>query len=332
MITFSIAFQSNKKPHEYEALADLVDHYGFDVVSVYNDLLFQPALGPLILMARRLKRAHVGFAALNPYTVHPVEIAGQIAMLDMVSQGRAYLGLVRGAWLDQIGVATTQPVQTLRETALVVQYLLAGNTGGFNGEIYQLAEGVKLNYAPYRTHVPLMIGTWGKQTAKLAGEIADEVKIGGSANPAVVGWLRQFIAQGERLAGRLEKTVGVCLGAVTVVDEDRSAARAWVRREAAMYLPVIAPLDPTIDDPEWMERVMLLDKHKDYEAISKLISDEMLDRFTIAGNAHDIIEHVERLQTEGCTRVEFGTPHGLVSERGIRILGEKVLPHFNKAQ
>ena len=30
----SIAFQSNKAPSEYEALAMLVDGYGFDVVSV----------------------------------------------------------------------------------------------------------------------------------------------------------------------------------------------------------------------------------------------------------------------------------------------------------
>ena len=325
---FSIAFQSNKTPQEYEALATLVDHYAFDVVSVYNDLLFQPALGPLILMARKLRQAQVGFAALNPYTTHPVEIAGQIAMLDLVSEGRAYLGLVRGAWLDQIGVQSARPMQTLRESAEVVQYLLAGKTGGYAGQIYQLADGVKLNYTPYRTHVPLMIGTWGKQTAKLAGEIADEVKIGGSANPDVVGWLRQFIAEGERQAGRPHGAVGVCLGAVTVVDEDREAARAWVRREAALYLPVVAPLDPTIDDPEWLARIIALDKQKDYATISTMISDDMLNRFAFAGNANDIIAQVERLQAAGCTRVEFGTPHGLISERGIRILGEQVLPYF----
>ena len=46
----------------------------------------------------------VGPAALNPYTLHPVEIAGQIAALDAVSNGRAYLGLVQGAWLDELGL------------------------------------------------------------------------------------------------------------------------------------------------------------------------------------------------------------------------------------
>ena len=40
--------------------------------------------------------------ALNPYTLHPMEIAGQIAVLDLATHGRAYLGLARGSWLDQL--------------------------------------------------------------------------------------------------------------------------------------------------------------------------------------------------------------------------------------
>ena len=48
----SIAFQSDKRPDEYRELARLAERSGFDVVSVYNDLFFQPAIYPLLLMAR----------------------------------------------------------------------------------------------------------------------------------------------------------------------------------------------------------------------------------------------------------------------------------------
>src|SRR5262249_6300705 len=72
-IAFGVAFQSNKSPAEYRALAEMADRYPFDVVSVYNDLLFQPALGPLLWMAPLLHRARLGPAALNPYTTHPIE-------------------------------------------------------------------------------------------------------------------------------------------------------------------------------------------------------------------------------------------------------------------
>lgn len=327
---FSIAFQSDKTPREYEALAELVDGYAFDAVSVYNDLMFQPALGALVLMARKLHKAQVGFAALNPFTLHPVEIAGQAAVLDLVSDGRAYLGLVRGAWLDQIGVEARKPMQTLREAVLVVKHLLARNAAAFEGEVFKIAANTTLHYAPLRSNVPIMIGTWGKQTAVMAGELADEIKVGGSANPLMVNVLSPALREGERRANRASHTVGLCLGAVTVVDEDRMAAREKVRREAALYLPVVAALDPTLNDPEWLARVQALDAQKDYAGISAMISDDLLDKFAFAGDANDIIVQVERLIDAGATRVEFGTPHGIDSVRGIQLLGEKVLAHFSK--
>ncbi len=323
---FSIAFQSNKTPAEYEALADLVDTYGFDVVSVYNDLLFQPALGPLILMARRLRHAQIGPAALNPFTIHPVEIAGQAAFLDMISNGRAYLGLARGAWLEQIGVESRRPVQALREAALIVQHLLRRDPAAFEGDVFRLTAGTGLNYTPARDRVPIMIGTWGRQTAAMAGQVADEIKIGGSANPAMVGYLAPALRKGEEMAGRQAGSVGVCLGAVCVVDEDRAAARDYVRHDLALYLPVVARLDPTLNDPDLLAALQAADARRDHAAIRAMISDDILDRFAFAGAPADIIRQVERLIDAGATRVEFGTPHGLTPSTGIRLLGAKVLP------
>ena len=48
---------------------------------------------------------------MNPYTLHPVEIAGQIAFLDAVSGGRAYLGLSPGAWLASVGITQARPLR-----------------------------------------------------------------------------------------------------------------------------------------------------------------------------------------------------------------------------
>jgi len=324
---FGIAFQSNKTPSEYQALADQVDRYGFDVVSVYNDLLFQPALGPLLLMAPRLRRAQVGAAALNPYTVHPLEIAGQTALLDLVSGGRAYLGLVRGAWLDRLGIEPVRPRQTLREAVELVRHLLRRDSRAYEGQVFQLAANTCLQYEPVRPAVPIMIGTWGKETARVAGQVADEVKIGGSTNGAMVQALRPFIAEGARQAERAEDAVGVCLGAVTVVDEDRERARALARQEVALYLPVVAPLDPSTD-PEWLARLRTAERDQGAAGVADLITDEVLERFAFAGNPADVIRQVERIIHAGAARVEFGTPHGTHPPTAIRLLGEQVLPYF----
>ena len=283
-------------------------------MSVYNDLFFQPALGPLLYLAQHTRGARLGPAALNPNTVHPVEIAGQIALLDSATGGRAYLGLARGTWLEAIGLRTDRPIARLRETIEVVRYLLKGHTHGYAGEIFAIAPGGQLHYQRIRDEVPIVVGTWGERTARALSPLVDEIKVGGTANPRMAERMRQWVPS----------TTGVCVGAVTVVDRDRAAARALARREVAMYIAVVAELDVTLADPEWVERIR--GHGHDYAGISNDISDAMLDRFAFAGSPDDIARQVHDLRAAGATRVEFGTPHGLDAEMGIRLLGSEVLP------
>jgi 5,10-methylenetetrahydromethanopterin reductase len=263
------------------------------VISVFHDLLFQPAIFPLLTIAAATERVRLGPAALNPSTLHPVELAGQAAALDLASGGRAYLGLVAGAWLDRLGLDERRPVERMREAVEVVRRLLAGDRNGYAGEHFTLAPGSGLEYEPVRTQIPLMIGTWKPRMAALAGEVADEVKIGGCANPDMVRLMREWIGNDD---------VGIVVGAVTVVAEDGAAARERARREVEMYLEVVGGLDPTIDGPP------------------------PLEKFTIAGTPQEVAEHALRLFDAGVKRVEFGTPQGLDTAAGVDLLCDRVLP------
>ncbi|CAA9545417.1 MAG: hypothetical protein AVDCRST_MAG33-403 [uncultured Thermomicrobiales bacterium] len=327
----SIALQGDKPLARYGELAALAEGYGFDGVSVYADLGFQPAIGPLIEVARATSRVRVGPAALNPYLLHPVEIAGQIAQLDAVSNGRAYLGIARGAWLDTLGVTDDRHLTRLREAVAVVRHLLSGQEDGYTGEVYRLPVGRLFRYPVLRPAVPILIGAWGPKMLAVAGEIADEVKVGGSTNPDLVGEIRRRLAVGEERAGRLPGSVAVCFGAVTVVDEDGQRARAYVRREAARYLPVVAPMDPTVAIPEatLMEIQRLVDADRLDDA-AMLVPDDLLDRFAFAGTPEQVVTQAERLFTAGVDRIEFGTPHGLTEDGGLRLLGERVLPALRR--
>jgi 5,10-methylenetetrahydromethanopterin reductase len=230
---------------------------------------------------------------LNPLTLHPVELAGQAAALDLASGGRAYLGLVAGAWLDRLGLDGSRPVERMREAVAIVRRLLAGDRSGFAGEHFTLAPGTGMEYEPARREIPLLIGTWKPRMAALAGEVADELKIGGCANPDMVRLMRRWIGNDD---------VGIVVGAVTVVDEDGEAARERARQAVEMYLEVVGGLDPTIDGPP------------------------PLERFTIAGTPEEVAAHTRALFDAGVKRVEFGTPQGLTTARGVELLCDRVLP------
>jgi len=327
----SIALQGDKPLARYGELAALAEGYGFDGVSVYADLGFQPAIGPLLEVAKATSHVRVGPAALNPYLLHPVEIAGQIAQLDAVSEGRAYLGLVRGAWLETLGLTDDRPLTRIRETVDVVRHLLAGREDGYQGELYRLPAGRVFRYPVLRPDIPILIGAWGPKMLALAGEIAEEVKVGGSTNPDLVAEVRRRLAVGEERAGRSLGSVGICFGAVTVVDEDGPKARAYVRRDVARYLPVVAPMDPTVEIPtaRLAEIQRLVDADRLDDA-AELVPDDTLDRFAFSGSPEQIVAQAQSLFAAGVTRIEFGTPHGLTADSGVRLLGEQVLPALRR--
>jgi len=327
---FGIGLRGNLGVGEYGKLGRLAEDLGFEVVSVFNDLGDQPALPALLEVAAATDRIMIGPACLNPFTLHPVEIAGQVSALDAASAGRAYLGLAKGAWLASIGIAQARPVRALREAAGVVRALLADDRSGYRGEVFRLEPGVHLDFDMVRSQVPLLIGGWGLRTVALAGEIADELKVGGSANPGLVPVMRSRIAAGEARAERRSMPARIVLGAVTVVDEDGEAARDLARSAVAAYFEVVARLDPTIDLPRGLvESMSLLLQAGDRAAAGRLIPDHLLDRFAFCGTPMQVARQVRDVFDAGAARIEFGSPFGLDQESGLRLLGEGVLPQFH---
>ncbi|HEY3878173.1 MAG TPA: LLM class flavin-dependent oxidoreductase [Trebonia sp.] len=308
-------------------MAAAAEAHGFDVVSVFADLLYQPPLPALLEMAAATSRVRLGPACLNPYTLHPYEIAGQAAMLAAASSGRGYLGLARGAWLDAVGLAQARPLTRLREAAAVVRALLSGDDSGFTGREFRLAPGTRLRY-PLPPRVPaLLLGVWGPRGTALAGQVADELKIGGTASPAVVRQARARLAVASAAAGRAAGSVRVVAGAVTVVAEDGAAARRLARTEVAMYLAVVGALDSAETLPEGLlPRVTDLVKAGDDAAAGALIPGDVLDRFAFSGTPGQVAEQARAVIEAGAGRVDFGTPHGLTAAGGVRLLGTRVLP------
>lgn len=326
-VEFGLGLQGDKRPGDYAALAVMAESHGFDVVSVFGDLMFQPPIGPLLEMAAATSRVRLGAACWNPYSMHPYEIAGQVASLDLVSRGRAYVGLARGSWLEEVGITQTRPATYVEEAIAVIRALLAGDDSGVSGEVFRLSAGTRLRYRPERPSVPFLVGGWGARMVAVAGRIADEVKVGGTANPDLVEVIRSRLAAGASSAGRDVGDIGIVVGAVTVVAEDAVVARSRARTEVAMYLDVVAELDPTVDVPaELLAGVRQRLAAGDNGGAGALLPDELLDRFAFSGTPEQVAKQAQRLIDAGVSRVEFGTPHGLADADGVELLGSRVLP------
>ena len=168
--------------------------------------------------------------------------------------------------------------------------------------------------------MPLLIGTWAPRLAAYAGTVADEVKVGGTANPDLVPIIRERIGNDR---------VGIVAGAVCVVDEDGQAARRRARAEAALYFGTVAGLDPTLGVSDTVLReVERLVRAGDAATAGALIPDDALDRLAFSGTPEHVVRQVEALFDAGARRVELGTPHGLTDRRGVELLAARVAPAF----
>lgn len=332
MTRISIAFQTDKPLSAYGPLAAAAEACGFDTITVYNDMLYQPAWLPLLEMAYATRHVQLGVAAVNPFTCHPINIAGNIALIDEASHGRAYLGVARGAWLDFVGVHPTRPVTALQEALRCVRHLLRRDPAPLPGDHFPLTGGDSLRWEVLRPNIPFLLGTWGEQTIRACVSEIGEVKIGGSANPGVIPYFRRIIDSAATAAGGKSADVAIAIGAVCVVDDDGDAARALAKREVALYLPVVAGLDPSLAlEPELLERIKDAAARYDFDSAGALISDDLLRCFAFAGAPGEVADHALSLFAAGADRVEFGTPHGMSPKRGLELLGEQVVPMVHHA-
>lgn len=321
--TVSLGLQTGNDAAGYARLAAAAESYGFDGISVFADLGFQPPAAPLALIAANTTRVRIGAACQNPILLHPVEIAGQLATLDMLSGGRAYGGLARGAWLRGFALPAQDAVGRLSECVAIIRAVLAGDDSGFDGSHFTIPAGFRLRFPVRRERVELLIGTWGRRTAALAASLAvDEVKVGGTANPDMVRLMRTWLGP----------DVGLVAGAVTVCDADSAAARTHARREVAIYLDVVAGLDPTVRVPP-DELTRLRDRLRvgDVAGAAASIGNQTLSRFAFAGTPDEIADQANALYAAGATRIEFGTPHGIEPLHGLVLLGQRTLPALNRA-
>ncbi len=171
---FSLRINNDLPVRDYVALAQAAERAGFDQFWVSNDLFLRSAPVILTAIAGATERIGIGTCILNPYTIHPAEIAMFAATLDEWSGGRFHLGLAAGAaeFLKWVGLPQTAPLDTTRRAMVAIRTVLNGGRGGdpaWTDDAY-LRFGT-----PGERQIPIYLGAFSPRMLGLAGELADGV-------------------------------------------------------------------------------------------------------------------------------------------------------------
>ncbi|MEP6651453.1 MAG: LLM class F420-dependent oxidoreductase [Lapillicoccus sp.] len=142
-----------------------------DMVEGYTALAFA---------AGQTSRIELGTLVTGVTYRHPGLLAKTVTSLDVLSGGRAWLG-IGAAWNEEehrgLGVpypATKERFERLKETLQICLQMWAGDESPYAGEHYQLERPLNVPQSLRRPHPPILIGGGGeKKTLRLVAQYAD---------------------------------------------------------------------------------------------------------------------------------------------------------------
>jgi len=300
-------FSPGMAPAEHQELARLVEAAGFDRLGLSDVVLWPDTFVVQALCAQATERVEIGSMVSNPYVRHPAVLAAAVAHLHELSGGRAFVGLGVGAGLDAVGLVPDRPVPTLRDTLTVLRALLAGERVTYEGPVLSLRDAALRR--PPSSPIPLAVGTRSERVAELAGELADRALVGARyLSPAFAAQYRGWVAAGRERADRPAGAVELAPRLTLCCSHDAEAARRTQRRDTAEFLVMLRPADLDVAPERLAAIEEALARHEgwyfDPEAyhppeLDELVTDDLVDHFSISGSPRDTVAHFARLRDLG---------------------------------
>jgi probable F420-dependent oxidoreductase len=195
-----------------EALTEVVhaEELGFDSVWMeehhgVKDHYWPSPLPVLAGFATRTSRLLLGTDILVFPFYHPVRLAEDVALLDVMSDGRFVFGTAIGYKPDEFALYET-PLEKrgarFEEGLRLIKALWTKDMVTFKGTYYT-AENVRIEPKPQSVpHPPIWIGGWGKLTLRRAATLADNWLPGPTADLARLSEGKQQFLANRAAAGR----------------------------------------------------------------------------------------------------------------------------------
>ena len=188
----------------------IAESLGYELVATGE--AWGPSTVPwMTLLAANTERIQIGTSILNVYSRSPGAIAQEFAALETISGGRMVCGL--GSSGHRViehfhGVPFKKPLRRIREYVEVINTLIKGERLNYQGELFAMQRGFRLDYDRPRSHVPIYIAAITPKSIRQTGEIADGI--------FPIHWpkgrfatLRQSLSDASAAAGRAADAVAI---------------------------------------------------------------------------------------------------------------------------
>ena len=289
----------------------------------------------LALCATQTTRLRLGTAVSNMVYRDPSVLANSVATVNEISQGRAVLGLGTGDGpVYSLGRSATKLAE-FEQGLRTIRDLVRGKSISVPRGKERQAEG-RVNLRVGKLPVPIYISAEGPRSLRVAGRVADGVILGSGFDLRVLDWAREQVAEGAREAGRNPSEIDIMPAGMICVDDDSNRARSLLRSRLAnrahhnfrFTLETVPP-----DEVAGVKRFMAgfdISKPLEERIDPNLVTDYLVQRFTIAGTPQECVQHVQQLAEAGVRRLLLTPPEAIYSQI-LEAWGRRVITHITAA-
>jgi alkanesulfonate monooxygenase SsuD/methylene tetrahydromethanopterin reductase-like flavin-dependent oxidoreductase (luciferase family) len=245
--------------------------------------------------------ARVVPTAVSPYLRHPMPTAMQMATLAEAAPGRVALALGVGnpLFLGESGEAIDKPVRVVREFVEALRTLWSGAPVDLQATRFKL-DGARMMFRP-PGEIPIYLAPMRAQMLRLAGRIADGVVLSAGLSASYAARSLALMADGAREAGRDPARLHAAAYISFMAARDGTRAVEAVRRKLAFLFrnkfldENIAASGLAIDQPA----IIAAMARRDLEEAARLVSDDAVDAFAVAGTVRQCCDQLEAFARAG---------------------------------
>ena len=294
---------------EVREIAVLADELGYSCLTM-GESWGEDAFTSLAQLAAITSRIRIGTSIVPIFARSPANIAMTALNMDVMSEGRFFLGLGASGQLvieDLHGEPFEKPLTRMREYIDIIRKAMRGERLDHDGEFFQIKR-FRLRFEAYRPNLPIYIASLSPRTLRMTGELADgwlPIYLAPSRMQAVVADLKA----GAEAAGRSLDDIAISPQVSIYVTDDIPAARDTERHHIAFYIGGMG-----VFYHQYMHRIGFGEESdlireaylaRERDRAAQLVTDEMVDTMTIIGNPQQCRDQMQTFFDAGVDEIRL---------------------------
>ncbi len=329
--SFGITYLPTDPPAEFIELCCYVDSAGFDYLWLADSSLYAHYVySYLTVAALNTEHVRIGPNCTHPMTRNSAVNFSAMTTVDELSGKRGIMNIgAGGGTIKELGLGQAR-MKVIREMIEQGRALMTGEPITYASETLTL-KGARMRFLA-RHDMPIYMTASGPKMLELAGELCDGVIYMAGIEPACIAAAQADIARGAAAAGRLVERIDRACCVFGTIGRDRQEARDHCRSVVAWSVttqPRYASLAGIPEaDVEAVKQAFAGSAHgPEAQRAASLVTNQMIDAFTLAGDPEDFIRGMGKIIDSGVTHIEF-FPEGHDHLGMTRLFAEEVMRHF----